>query len=85
MIAGTKYDTLENINELIDAIEMGLDIEFYIDETRYNISTNTRPFIAVCPNGDAEYYNTGNDLVEKHNIAGQPLINQWGKMKIIGM
>ena len=41
---------LKNFQEFYDAVEMGLDIEFFIDGIRYNISwQNNKPFICVCP------------------------------------
>ena len=41
-----KFVSLE---ELIWAIDIGLDVEFFLDGVRYNISTDGTPFIAVCP------------------------------------
>ena len=32
------YAKFENFQEFYDAVEMGLDIEFFIDGIRYNIS-----------------------------------------------
>ena len=44
------YAKFENFQEFYDAVEMGLDIEFFIDGIRYNISwQNNKPFICVCP------------------------------------
>ena len=46
------YAKFENFQEFYDAVEMGLDIEFFIDGIRYNISwQNNKPFICVCPDG----------------------------------
>ena len=45
---------LANLDELIDEIESGMDIEFYIYGFRYNISwRNDKPFICACPDGKA--------------------------------
>ena len=47
------YAKFENFQEFYDAVEMGLDIEFFIDGIRYNISwQNNKPFICVCPDGE---------------------------------
>ena len=38
------YAKFENFQEFYDAVEMGLDIEFFIDGIRYNISwQNNKP------------------------------------------
>ena len=51
-----KFNSLQ---ELIDDIDMGLDIEFYLYGVRYNISSRDEPFICVCPDGDAVFYKNG--------------------------
>lgn len=38
MIEHESYGKLESLTELEDAIQMGLDIEFLLHDTRYNIS-----------------------------------------------
>ncbi len=49
-----------NLSELIDSINLGLDIEFYLFEIRYNISPgDDEYFICECPNGNAVYYKNG--------------------------
>ena len=51
------YAKLKIFKEFYDAVEMGLDIEFFIDGIRYNISwQNNKPFICVCPDGEPNYY-----------------------------
>ena len=74
-----------SLNELIEAIDMGLDIEFYLYGTRYNISTDGTPFIAVCPDGDGDYYQDGSDLVMNHMIDGSPLSDLWRDIEIRAM
>lgn len=76
---------LESLNELIEAIDIGLDIEFFLHGVRYNISTNETPFIAVCPDGDGVHYKDGITLVTEHKINGMPLKNQWKEIDIWGM
>ena len=60
-----KFNSLQ---ELIDDIDMGLDIEFYLYGVRYNISSRDEPFICVCPDGDAVFYKNGTELVNNHKI-----------------
>ncbi len=80
-----NFDRLENLAELIDAVEMGLDIEFVLRGKRYNISTDGVPFIAVCPDGDGVYYANVGEMVEKHLIDGQSLRELWPEMEILAM
>lgn len=41
------YAKFENFQEFYDAVEMGLDIEFFIDGIRYNISGKTTNLLYV--------------------------------------
>lgn len=85
MIEGKDYARLENLAELIDAIDMRLDVEFMLYGKRYNISTDGTPFIAECPDGDGDYYKDGADLVLHHFIAGKPLKDIWQDFEILFM
>jgi hypothetical protein len=76
---------LDSLDELINAIDLGLDIEFFLRGKRYNISTDGTPFIAVCPDGDGDYYQNGTDLVQHHLIDAQPLANLWKEIEIYAM
>lgn len=82
MIEGKDFGKLENLEELIWAIDAGLDVEFYLHDVRYNISTDGTPFIAVCPDGDGEYYKDARDMVENHKINGKALKDIWQDFKI---
>lgn len=77
---------LKNLNELAERISWGSDIEFWLHGNRYNISPGdhgTR-FIALCPDGDAVYYNNADTLLD-HNIDGIPLRDQWQDVDIESM
>lgn len=84
-IAGKDYDRLESLDELIEAIDMGLDIEFNLHGIPYNISTDGIPFIAVCPDGDGVYYSDAKDMVDNHRIDGTPLKDIWQDFEILKM
>lgn len=84
-IAGKDFDRLESLNELISAIDMRLDLEFNLYGNRYNISTNGKPFIALCPEGDAIYYDNAKDMVEHHMINGKILQDSWQDFEILTM
>lgn len=84
-IAGRDCDRLESLEELISAIDMGLDIEFDLYGTRYNISTNGKPFIAQCPEGDALYFDSAKDMVERHKVNGNALKDIWHDLEILAM
>ena len=69
-----------------DAVEMGLDIEFFIDGIRYNISwQNNKPFICVCPDGEPNYYSDTQDLLDNHKIDGVPIKDLWQNIDIYAM
>lgn len=76
---------LESLQELTDAIDRRQDIEFLLNDVHYNISTDGVPFIAVCPDGDGQYYKDAKDLVNNHFINGKPLKNLWQNIEIIFM
>lgn len=77
---------LANLDELIDEIESGMDIEFYIYGFRYNISwRNDKPFICACPDGKAVFFNTTTEMMEEFKINGLPLKDIWQDIKIIHM
>lgn len=84
-ISGVGFDRLKSLDELIEAIEMRLDIEFILRGIRYNISTNGRPFIAVCPGGDGVFYANAKELLEKYRIGGSSLMELWPEMEILAM
>lgn len=84
-IQGVNFDRLESLEELINAIEMRLDIEFVLRGVRYNISTDGTPFIAVCPTGNGAYYANARELVEKHLVGSKPLKELWSEMEILAM
>jgi len=82
MVLG-KFNSL---NEFIDSIDMGLDIEFYLYGIRYNISPgDDEYFICECPNGDAIYYKNGLEMVNTQKIAGELLKDIWQDIKVYSM
>lgn len=85
MIAGKDYDRLESLEELTKAIDMRLDIEFSLYGKRYNISTDGTPFIALCPDGDGDYYLDARDMLENHRIDGKPLREIWRDFEVLAM
>lgn len=80
------YGKFKDLQEFYDAIEMGLDIEFFLNEIRYNISSrNNKPFICICPDGDPDYYNSAQDLLDNYNIDGIPIKDLWQDIDIYAM
>ena len=80
------YAKFENFQEFYDAVEMGLDIGFFIDGIRYNISwQNNKPFICVCPDGEPNYYSDTQDLLDNHKIDGVPIKDLWQNIDICAM
>lgn len=85
-IPGKDYDRLENLEELATAIDMGLDIEFILYGARYDISwRNYKPFICVCPDGEAVFYENTQDMLEHHAVNGKSLKDIWQDFEILAM
>lgn len=81
-----KTYKLDSLNELIDAMNMGLDVEFFIDGTRYNISWRDKiPFICVCPNGEAVFFKSTQDLLDNYMVKDIPIKDMWKKIDVYSM
>ena len=76
-------DRFNNLTEFKNAIEMGLDIVFYIGDMKYNISwKNQKPFICLCPDGDAAFYEDADALLNEHTIDGKKIKDLWNQIRI---
>lgn len=77
---------LKSLDELAQSINMGMDIEFYAYGTRYNISwRDNRPFICICPDGDAIFYDSPDEMLKEYAIHGKRLVDIWRDLEIISM
>ncbi len=86
MIETPNYGIFESIDELHNAIEMALDIEFFLYGVRYNISwRDYKPFICTCPDGDAVFFENADDLLDGYKINGKPLRDLWQDIEIYSM
>lgn len=86
MIETPNYGILESIDELHNAIEMALDIEFFLYGVRYNISwRDYKPFICTCPDGDAVFFENADDLLDGYKINGKLLRDLWQDIEIYSM
>lgn len=82
----SDYYKLKSLDELIGSIDLGMDIEFYVYGIRYNISwRNNKPFICTCPDGDAIFYESSQQMFEEHEVNGKALKNIWRDFEIIFM
>ena len=76
---------LDSLDQLHDAIEMGLDIEFFLFHIRYNISwRNHRPFICFCPDGNAIFCEDTEAMLD-FRIDGVLLRDLWRQIEIYSM
>ena len=86
MIEYKDYAKFENLSELSEAIEIGLDIEFILYGERYNISwRDDEPFICECPEGKAEFDSDAQEMHDKHKINNIPLNKLWEDIEILSM
>lgn len=86
MIEYKDYAKFENLPEMSEAVEMGLDIEFLLFDKRYNISwRNDRPFISECPDGKTVFYSGAKEMLDKHKINDKQLKKLWKDIEVISM
>ena len=86
MIEYKDYAKFENLSELSEAIEIGLDIEFILYGERYNISwRDDEPFICRCPEGENNFYTDAKAMLDKHKINNRQLKELWNDMKVLSM
>lgn len=86
MVDFKDYAKFENMSELLESINIGSDIEFFLLGLRYNISwRDNRPFICQCPDGDAVFYSDAREMTEKHIVKGKRLKELWGDIEVISM
>lgn len=86
MIEYKNYAKFENLSELTEAIEIGLDLEFSVFEKRYNISwRNDSPFICECPDGTAVFYVNVQELLDKHKINNKTIKELWNDIEVLSM
>ncbi len=85
MIDTPEYGILENLDEFAEAIDIGMDIEFFLYGVHYNISSEDKPFICVCLDGDAVYFDDADSLLKGYKVNGKPLGELWRDFKIKAM
>lgn len=79
-----NYGKFRNFQEFYDDIALGLDIEFFLKGIRYNISwENHKPFICICPDGDAIFFDDAQALVNSYKIEEVPLKELWQEIDIL--
>lgn len=73
----------KDLAEFKYSIGLGLDIVFLLRGTEYNISwENHKPFICICPDGDAVVFNNADDLLNNYKIGETPIGELWEEIDI---
>ena len=86
MIEYKDYAKFENLSEMSEAIETGMDIEFILSRKRYNISwRDNKPFICECPEGESKFYANAQAMLDQHRIDDKPLKELWNDIEILSM
>lgn len=86
MIEYKDYAKFEDLSELTEAIEIGLDIEFNFSGKRYNISwRNDKPFICECSDGETFFYSDAQAMLDEYKINNVPLKKLWKEIEILSM
>ncbi len=79
-------DKLDSLDELIDAIEIGLDIEFDLYGVRYYIGAPQGKLLISRDLGEIEsFYKDAKDLVDNHSINGKLIRDIWEDIVIYSM
>lgn len=85
-IPDKDFDRLRSFEELMACIDMGLDIEFILYGTRYDISwRDQKPFICTCPDGDAVFFTDAQDMMNHYFVEGKPIKDIWQDFQILSM
>ena len=80
------YYRLKSLDEMLESIDIGMDVEFYLYNVRYNISwRNNKPFICMCPEGDAIFYDSSEQMFNEYKVNGKALKELWRDFKLIFM
>ena len=81
-----NYDRFKSLDDFKNAIEMGLDIEFFINNVRYNISwRDYKPLICTCPDGEAVFFKDADSLLNEYEIDGKKIKELWAIIEIYSM
>ena len=79
-------DKFVNLEELIESIEMGLDIEFDLYGVRYYIGAPQGELLISRGFGEIEdFYMDAEDLVNNHYINDKPIKDIWQDIIIYNM
>ena len=80
------YYRLKSLDEMLESIDIGMDVEFYLYNVRYNISwRNNKPFICMCPEGDAIFYDSSEQMFNEYKVNGKAVKELGKDFKIISM
>ena len=80
------YYRWKSLDEMLESIDIGMDIEFYLYNVRYNLSwRNNKPFIWMCPEGDAIFYDSSEQMFNEYKVNGKALKELWKDFKMIFM
>lgn len=78
-------DRFNSLEELKESIELGLDIECYINNQRYYIGwSNNERVIALCPDGEGVRFNKLEEMLD-YQIEGKTLRELWKEIVIRSM
>lgn len=81
-----EYYRWKSLDEMLESIDIGMDIEFYLYNVRYNLSwRNNKPFIWMCPEGDAIFYDSSEQMFNEYKVNGKALKELWKDFKMIFM
>lgn len=79
----TDSNKFNQFEDLYNAIDMGLDIVFYLYGVRYNISwEDYKPYISICETGKTSYFDNTQDLLDNYKVKGKPFKNLWQDIEI---
>ena len=68
------YYRLKSLDEMLESIDIRMDVEFYLYNVRYNISwRNNKPFICMCPEGDAIFYDSSEQMFNEYKVNGKSI------------
>ena len=74
---------LKSLDELIESLDFGMEVNFFLNGKWYLIeSAGERKLIALCPDGDPEYFDSWDDLFAGYKVDGMPLRELWKDFEV---
>ena len=74
---------LKSLDELLDSLEMGMEVNFFLDGRWYLMEDRgERKLIAECPDGNPVFYDDWDALLVRYTVDGHPIGERWREFEV---